>query len=114
MRGTVGTWVNSQWKYQATPGQFSVAINNGSFFSDELGECRPRRAVRLIHGRAKRRCRFTRRIVAFRCLAEERQAVFTLPVHENWQHTGHSRLQACGRLVAENLSHGSVRSTKQS
>ena len=28
MRGKVGTWVNSQWKYQATPGQFSVAINN--------------------------------------------------------------------------------------
>jgi len=27
MRGKVGTWVNSQWKYQATPGQFSVAIN---------------------------------------------------------------------------------------
>ncbi|MFC6448415.1 hypothetical protein, partial [Shinella zoogloeoides] len=25
--GKVGTWVNSQWKYQATPGQFSVAIN---------------------------------------------------------------------------------------
>ncbi|MGV1989181.1 helix-turn-helix domain-containing protein, partial [Agrobacterium sp. 22-221-1] len=28
MRGKVGTWVNSQWKYHATPGQFSVAINN--------------------------------------------------------------------------------------
>ena len=27
MRGKVGTWVNSQWKHQATPGQFSVAIN---------------------------------------------------------------------------------------
>ncbi|MGV1989977.1 hypothetical protein ACQZ5N_25490, partial [Agrobacterium sp. 22-221-1] len=27
MRGKVGTWVNSQWKYHATPGQFSVAIN---------------------------------------------------------------------------------------
>ena len=30
MRGKVGTWVNSQWKYQATPGQFSVAINRYS------------------------------------------------------------------------------------
>jgi len=28
MRGTVGTWVNSQWKYQATLGQFSVTINS--------------------------------------------------------------------------------------
>jgi hypothetical protein len=28
MRGTVETWVNSQCKYQAAPGQFSVAINN--------------------------------------------------------------------------------------
>ena len=27
MQGKVGTWVNSQWKYQATLGQFSVAIN---------------------------------------------------------------------------------------
>ena len=31
MRGKVGTWVNSQWKYQATPGQFSVAINMPGF-----------------------------------------------------------------------------------
>jgi len=27
MRGTVETWVNSQWKYQAAPGQLSVEIN---------------------------------------------------------------------------------------
>jgi len=27
MRGTVETWVNSQWKYQAVPGQLSVEIN---------------------------------------------------------------------------------------
>jgi hypothetical protein len=32
MRGKVGTWVNSQWKYQATPGQFSVAINTVSSY----------------------------------------------------------------------------------
>jgi hypothetical protein len=28
MRGTVETWVNSQWKYRAVPGQLSVEINN--------------------------------------------------------------------------------------
>jgi N-acylneuraminate cytidylyltransferase len=28
MRGTVETWVNSQWKYLAEPGQLSVEINN--------------------------------------------------------------------------------------
>ncbi|CAH1696667.1 hypothetical protein CHELA1G11_50004 [Hyphomicrobiales bacterium] len=28
MRGTVQTWVNSQWKYRAAPGQLSVEINN--------------------------------------------------------------------------------------
>jgi hypothetical protein len=27
MRGTVETWVNSQWKYLAAPGQLSVEIN---------------------------------------------------------------------------------------
>ncbi|MGO4439996.1 CRISPR-associated endonuclease Cas1 [Rhizobium sp. RAF56] len=27
MRGTVETWVNSQWKYRAVPGQLSVEIN---------------------------------------------------------------------------------------
>ncbi|WP_186458485.1 hypothetical protein, partial [Neorhizobium alkalisoli] len=27
MRGTVETWVNSQWKYRAAPGQLSVEIN---------------------------------------------------------------------------------------
>jgi hypothetical protein len=27
MRGTVETWVNSQWKYYAAPGQLSVEIN---------------------------------------------------------------------------------------
>ncbi len=28
MRGTVETWVNSQWKYLAAPGQLSVEINS--------------------------------------------------------------------------------------
>ena len=28
MRGTVETWVNSQWKYRAAPGQLSVEINS--------------------------------------------------------------------------------------
>ncbi|CAH1660569.1 membrane hypothetical protein [Hyphomicrobiales bacterium] len=32
MRGTVQTWVNSQWKYRAAPGQLSVEINNLSLF----------------------------------------------------------------------------------
>ena len=35
MRGKVGTWVNSQWKYQATPGQFSVAINRLSLIDHD-------------------------------------------------------------------------------
>ena len=43
MRGKVGTWVNSQWKYQATPGQFSVAINNQTK--------EPRETVALSSGR---------------------------------------------------------------
>jgi hypothetical protein len=30
MRGTVETWVNSQWKYLAAPGQLSVEINTDS------------------------------------------------------------------------------------
>lgn len=39
MRGTVETWVNSQWKYLAAPGQLSVEINNretGKLRSDTL------------------------------------------------------------------------------
>ncbi|WP_210168570.1 hypothetical protein, partial [Rhizobium sp. Leaf371] len=28
MQGTVETWVNSQWKYNAAPGQLSVEINS--------------------------------------------------------------------------------------
>jgi len=28
MRGTVETWVNSQWKYLAAPGQFLAEINS--------------------------------------------------------------------------------------
>ncbi|KRD26734.1 hypothetical protein ASE37_24635, partial [Rhizobium sp. Root268] len=33
MRGTVETWVNSQWKYLAAPGQLSVEINTNAFDS---------------------------------------------------------------------------------
>jgi len=38
MRGKVGTWVNSQWKYQATPGQFSVAINTQDTASRDIAD----------------------------------------------------------------------------
>ncbi|WP_348270785.1 DUF1214 domain-containing protein, partial [Rhizobium sp. Root268] len=38
MRGTVETWVNSQWKYLAAPGQLSVEINNIVFSPDQPKE----------------------------------------------------------------------------
>jgi len=36
MQGKVGTWVNSQWKYQATLGQFSVAINTEGYGVEQI------------------------------------------------------------------------------
>ncbi|WP_374828187.1 NAD(P)/FAD-dependent oxidoreductase, partial [Brucella lupini] len=52
--GKVGTWVNSQWKYQATLGQFSVAINSALYTAAD-GRAEPQRAAPAIAEAARDR-----------------------------------------------------------